>query len=938
MKRSFLSLTVLTLGLILSSNFSGLVKLSDDGAYAQEKVELSQCSDFKDKQEYAKAIQCFEEFIKNSQNQKELSEELSSAYYRLADTYYLDGQYINSYNLSSDKAKDRIEKDTDYRKALYYLLRANNQLHLGEYANAKSTINNDFPEKTFKTLDKKSDLITFYLSKGRIYTATAQINAANSILSFQDNSAAMKAYENARREILEKIVLSSNLNIKYSSAKVYCQALIYDRDKPTPSPSLSQDKPERFPPVPLQPEDINSKEENEPYSIKDAIQNKANAEDLFKLYSIKDAIQNKANANEPYSIKDAIQNKANAEDLFKLYSIKDAIQNKANAEDLFKLLEAIVYLSKNTVYQNDFNKKYQDGKFVSLKSYIDDLKCYVALISSAENSPVKNSSQAQDRVAALFYRYLGEAYEKLADSKIDSEENYKEAKDSYIQSSESSQNYKDIQLVSLKNLADLYKKNGKNQDAISLYKKIADSLQKTVEKTESNTDKLTLDQKRFIEENILNIYQNIIALLWDDSSKSEDIIQYIELSRINSEFAKNPTSNSCLPSSSNDNDVIPRLQCLPAKTTLIEYFVAKDDRVYAVVINKQNEGDKYKIELPIAKKYLGMEKELTSQIEQFYQYDLTAGVQACQQSDGKSDQLCQPQSLGKLYDILIKPIKDQIKTTNLIIVPHRILHNLPFASLYDSQNKQYLIEKYAISILPSIYSLATISPSKNAVEDLDNIRVVALANPTFDLLNSQIEVETIKELKSRKKNGKFLYNFRNPLYDENLGNPLYGKNATLENLERNLNNENTNILHLSTHSEVDHSNALITSLLLNGDINLQATDIKNLSNVGKLNLVVLSACETNVGEITKGDAVFNLTNSFLDKGVSSVVSSLWNVDDQATSDLMENFYTKLANPETTKAEALQNAQVNLLKNNQYRHPYYWGAFLLTGDSSPLIGK
>jgi CHAT domain-containing protein len=126
--------------------------------------------------------------------------------------------------------------------------------------------------------------------------------------------------------------------------------------------------------------------------------------------------------------------------------------------------------------------------------------------------------------------------------------------------------------------------------------------------------------------------------------------------------------------------------------------------------------------------------------------------------------------------------------------------------------------------------------------------------------------------------------------------------------------------------------------VLNGDKNLQTTLIDKLFNIGKVNLVVLSACETNVGEITKGDAVFNLTNSFLDQGVSSVVSSLWNVDDKATSNLMEKFYTELANPGTTKAQALQNAQVKLLKNNQYRHPYYWGAFVLTGDSSPLIEK
>jgi CHAT domain-containing protein len=130
---------------------------------------------------------------------------------------------------------------------------------------------------------------------------------------------------------------------------------------------------------------------------------------------------------------------------------------------------------------------------------------------------------------------------------------------------------------------------------------------------------------------------------------------------------------------------------------------------------------------------------------------------------------------------------------------------------------------------------------------------------------------------------------------------------------------------------------LNTALSLYGG-QLAQKDIDPSLNIDQINLVVLSACQTNVGEITKGDAVFNLTNSFLDNGVSSVVSSLWNVDDEATSKLMEKFYTELANPGTTKAEALQNAQVNLLKNNQYRHPYYWGAFLLTGDSSPLIGK
>ena len=216
------------------------------------------------------------------------------------------------------------------------------------------------------------------------------------------------------------------------------------------------------------------------------------------------------------------------------------------------------------------------------------------------------------------------------------------------------------------------------------------------------------------------------------------------------------------------------------------------------------------------------------------------------------------------------------------------------------------------------------------MDDRNNIGVVALANPTFDLLNSQLEVQAIHELKSFTDSTKSLYNL----------DPLYGKNATLAKLQSELGKINPapSILHLSTHNKVDPTNSLNTLLLLNGDKDLQATGINDLSNIGKVNLVVLSACETNVGEITKGDTVFNLTEKFLTYGVSSVVSSLWNVDDQATSELMKKFYAELPAPGQSKAKTLQNAQVKLLKNNQYRHPYYWGAFLLTGDSSPLIKK
>ena len=89
----------------------------------------------------------------------------------------------------------------------------------------------------------------------------------------------------------------------------------------------------------------------------------------------------------------------------------------------------------------------------------------------------------------------------------------------------------------------------------------------------------------------------------------------------------------------------------------------------------------------------------------------------------------------------------------------------------------------------------------------------------------------------------------------------------------------------------------------------------------------MSACETGLGDITKGDDVIGLTRGFLYAGANSVVSSLWVVDDQATEKLMLHFYRDMKN--LSKRDALRNAQLSV-KNNYNQHPFYWAAFNLTG--------
>jgi CHAT domain-containing protein len=138
------------------------------------------------------------------------------------------------------------------------------------------------------------------------------------------------------------------------------------------------------------------------------------------------------------------------------------------------------------------------------------------------------------------------------------------------------------------------------------------------------------------------------------------------------------------------------------------------------------------------------------------------------------------------------------------------------------------------------------------------------------------------------------------------------------------------VIHLAVHGVFDLDKPLNSALLLAADRNndglLRASDLYNLSL--SADLVTLSACETALGKVSTGDDVVGFTRGFLYAGARSLISSLWQVDDEATRDLMVNFYTNL--PKMSKDEALRQAQ--LKAKIKYPHPYYWAAFLLTGSA------
>ena len=261
-----------------------------------------------------------------------------------------------------------------------------------------------------------------------------------------------------------------------------------------------------------------------------------------------------------------------------------------------------------------------------------------------------------------------------------------------------------------------------------------------------------------------------------------------------------------------------------------------------------------------------------------------------------------------LYHQIFALAAPAIKTKKLIIVPHGSLHYLPFAALTDGN--EYLIDRFSIRMLPSASVLSFLT--ERTKQDDRGALIFGnpkLDDPKYDLKFAQDEALAI---------GRIIPKSKVLLRSE-------ASKTTLQNIGGKY-----SVIHLAVHGVFDLDKPLNSALLLAADSNndglLRAGDLYNLSL--SADLVTLSACETALGKVATGDDVVGFTRGFLYAGARSLVSSLWQVDDEATHDLMVNFYTNLS--KMSKEEALRQAQLTAKK--QYPHPYYWAAFLLTGSA------
>ena len=176
------------------------------------------------------------------------------------------------------------------------------------------------------------------------------------------------------------------------------------------------------------------------------------------------------------------------------------------------------------------------------------------------------------------------------------------------------------------------------------------------------------------------------------------------------------------------------------------------------------------------------------------------------------------------------------------------------------------------------------------------------------------------------------------LYDEkNLKAKVLLHNNANEKFLKSGELEQYKVLHFATHGFVNSERPELSGLLLAQDSTggedgvLYSGEIYNL----KLNadLVVLSACETGLGKIQKGEGIIGLTRALLYAGAKNIIVSLWQVADESTSDLMVDFYKNslISKEQLSYSEALRNAKLKMISEGEYAHPLFWSPFILIGN-------
>lgn len=316
---------------------------------------------------------------------------------------------------------------------------------------------------------------------------------------------------------------------------------------------------------------------------------------------------------------------------------------------------------------------------------------------------------------------------------------------------------------------------------------------------------------------------------------------------------------------------------------------------------------------------------------------------------------------------IMKPIRNVVgNAKHILISPDGALNLIPFEALVDEQGK-FLVESYSFGYLTSGRDLLRMQTARESKS-----KFLLIANPSFGEPDTMLVANSRKTV-SRRNQRKSLTAARNmsDTYFAPLGGTaqearsiqtLFPESVFLteaQATESALKQTNApQILHIATHgffledkstsenTDVKIENPLLRSGLAlaganqrkngNDDGILTALEASGL-NLWGTKLVVLSACDTGLGEVRNGEGVYGLRRAFVLAGTESLVMSLWSVSDYVTRELMTSYYKNLKHG-LGRGEALRQVQLSMIKREQRQHPFYWASFIQSGDWANLEGK
>jgi CHAT domain-containing protein len=333
---------------------------------------------------------------------------------------------------------------------------------------------------------------------------------------------------------------------------------------------------------------------------------------------------------------------------------------------------------------------------------------------------------------------------------------------------------------------------------------------------------------------------------------------------------------------------------VPSDAALVEYLVGTDE-CFVFVLRRSG---LHAARIPLAR------RDLVTRVELFR--DLV-------QREGSSSWTSPGQ---KLHELLIQPLEEAgwlSQVRKLFIVPHEVLHYLPFSALGPDSEGRFLVERYLIVSVPSASSLLT-NPGQEAPKS-----VLAMAPERSMLEFARAEAEGIaREFPAPKQ-------------------VLLGKAAGESEFKSQA--SDYRVLHIATHATFNKWNPLLSALELepgeNDDGNLTVLEILALNL--RADLVTLSACDTAIAGgqfsvLPPGDDFVGLTRAFQFAGAREVLATLWEVDDQSTSDAMTRFYAE--RKQTNSVRALAEVQRSMIgQKDALSHPRHWAPFVIV-DTSP----